>query len=82
MIVTPRVYIAKMRTRYPEFHGSGYYNFIMAVDWDELVEKVDDISYDFMWENTVSTRYQSIESVVDKYPTKESLNDKFFKRAE
>lgn len=79
---TPRVYIAKMHTRYPDFHGSGYYNFIVTTDRDELLEKIEDNSHDFSLEGTVTTRHKSIENLMGKYPTKESLNEKFFKRAE
>ena len=79
---TPHVYIAKMHTRYPDYHGSGYYNFIMDTDKDSLLEKVERNSHDFSLEGTVTTRHKSIESVMAKYPTKEALNEKFFKRAE
>ena len=79
---TPHVYIAKMHTNYPEFHGKGYYNFIMDTDKDNLMARVEDNSHDFRLVGTVTTRHKSVESVVAKYPTKESLNDKFFKRAE
>jgi len=79
---TPHVYIAKMHTRYPDFHGSGYYNFLMTTDKDELLAKIEDNSHDFSLEGTVTTRHKSIDSVIAKYPTKDALNDKFFKRAE
>lgn len=75
----PHVYIAKMHTRYPEFHGQGYYNFLMDTDKDELMAKVEYQSHDFSLVGTVTTRNKSIDSLIEKYPTKQELNDKFFK---
>lgn len=76
------IYIAKMHTRYPDYHGTGYYNFLMATDKDELMAQVEEYSHDFSLEGTVTTRHKSIENVIAKYPTKQALNEKFFKRAE
>lgn len=78
---TPRVYIAKMHTRYPEYHGTGYYNFIMKTDRDELLASIEYMSHDFMLVGTVTTRHKSIENLVGKYPTKQKLNEKFFERS-
>ena len=73
------MYIAKMTTKYPDFHGMGYYNFIMADDEDELMDKVERNSHDFSLEGIVKTRHQSIENILKAYPTKATLNDKYFK---
>ena len=74
------MYIAKMHTKYPEFHGTEYYNFIISDDPDELDEKIEYVSHDFSLEGVVKTRHQSIEAVIAEYPTKQELNAKFFER--
>lgn len=74
------VYVAKMVTRYPDYHGKGYYNFIMATDKDELLDKIERNSHDFSLDGTVTTRHKSIDSLMLKYPTKQALNTKFFER--
>lgn len=76
------MYIAKMTTRYPDYHGSGYYNFIMDTDKDSLMARVEDMSHDFSLAGTVKTRHKSIDTLIAKYPTKQELNAKFFERAE
>lgn len=76
------MYIAKMTTRYPDYHGSGYYNFLMDTSKDGILEKIEDNSHDFRLAGTVRTRHKSIDAVVEKYPTKEELNDKFFERGD
>ena len=76
------IHIAKMHTRYPEYLGEGYYNFLMDTDKDRLMARVEDNTHDFSLEGTVTTRHKSIDSVIAKYPTKELLNEKFFKRGE
>ena len=73
------MFIAKMHTRYPEFHGTGYYNFIMSDDRDELDERIEDMSHDFSLEGVVKTRHQSIGAIIAQYPEKSKLNDKYFK---
>lgn len=73
------MYIAKMHTRYPDFHGSGYYNFIIEEYKTILDEKIERNSHDFSLEGTVKTRYKTLDSILKKYPTKESLNDRYFK---
>lgn len=72
------MFIAKMATRYPDFHGAGYYNFMMDADEGWLNEKIERNSHDFALVKTVKTRFKSIESLTAKYPTKESLNEKYF----
>jgi nitrogen regulatory protein PII-like uncharacterized protein len=73
------MYIAKMVTRYPDYHGEGYYNFIMDEDYDTLLDKVEDNSHDFMLGATiVKTRHKSIEALVAQYPEKSKLNNKYF----
>lgn len=76
------MYIAKMHTRYPDFHGKGYYNFIMNVSKDAILEEIERLSHDFSHEGTVRTRHKSVQAITLKYPTKDALNEKFFKRAE
>lgn len=73
------MFIAKMHTMYPDYHGSGYYNFLMSDNEDELNDKIEEYSHDFMLEKVVKTRHKSAEAVIKQYPTKESLNDKYFK---
>lgn len=73
------MYIAKMHTRYPEFHGAGYYNFLMDENEEYLNEKIEEYSHDFMLEGVVKTRHESIQAVTEAYPTKEDLNNKYFK---
>ena len=73
------MYIAKMHTRYPEFHGVGYYNFLMDADREALDEKIEDNSHDFSLEKVIKTRFATVSDVLAKYPTKQKLNDKYFK---
>lgn len=73
------MYIAKMNTRYPEYHGSGYYNFIMEEDRDILDEKIEDNSNDFALQKIVKTRHHSVEVIITQYPTKDKLNERYFK---
>lgn len=72
------MYIAKMTTNYPEFHGSGYYNFLMASTREELDEKIEDNSHDFRLDKVVKTRFKSVEAITEKYPSKKWLNDRYF----
>ena len=72
------MFIAKMHTRYPDFHGKGYYNFLMDTTQDGILEKIEDNSHDFSLEGIVKTRFKSVEALVAKYPTKESLNERYF----
>lgn len=72
------MYIAKMTTRYPDFHGSGYYNFLMDESSDGVHWKIVDNSHDFSHVKTVKTRFKSIEAIMAKYPTKEALNKRYF----
>lgn len=72
------MFIAKMTTRYPEFHGSGYYNFLMSDDREELEYKIEENSHDFMHVATVKTRHESIENIIKQYPSKQKLNEKYF----
>lgn len=72
------MFIAKMHTRYPDFHGEGYYNFIMDDDRDRLDAKIEENSHDFMLEGVVKTRFKSTNAIVKKYFKKEDLNEKYF----
>lgn len=73
------MYIAKMHSRYPEFYGVGYYNFIISDDEDDLEYKIERNSHDFIHEGTVKTKHRSAEAIVKAYPTKEKLNARYFK---
>ena len=72
------LYVAKMHTRYPEYHGSGYYNFLMDTDEDALYSKIEDNSHDFGLEKVVKTKHKSIEAILAKYPSKDKLNERYF----
>ena len=72
------MYIAKMSTRYPDFHGEGYYNFLMDESSDGVHWKVVDNSHDFSHQKTVFVD-MTIDEILKKYPTKDKLNDKYFK---
>lgn len=72
------MFIAKMHTRYPEFHESGYYNFVFGYSEAELNAKVEDMSHDFELQGVVKTRHASIENVIKQYPTKQQLNKRYF----
>ena len=73
------MFIAKMATKYPDYHGSGYYNFIVEMDEDELNYKIEDISHDFYHVETIKTRHKSVDGLLKACPTKQELNDKYFK---
>lgn len=72
------IYIAKMHTRYPEFHGSGYYNFVFSDNEEDLNYKIEDMSHDFQLTGVVVTRHHNIENVLKQYRTKEQLNKRYF----
>lgn len=73
------MFIAKMHTRYPDYHGTGYYNFLMEKSQEALDEKIEEYSHDFSHEKTVKTRHKSAASLIGQYPDKQKLNDKYFK---
>lgn len=72
------MFIAKLHTRYPEFHGSGYYNFLIEEDEDTLEYKIEEQSHDFSLEKVVTTRHESVENIIKAYPTKYKLNERYF----
>lgn len=72
------MYIAKLSTRYPDFHGSGYYNFLIEDDEDALNSKIEEMSHDFRHIATIKTKHQSIEAIVRAYPSKQKLNERYF----
>lgn len=72
------IYIAKMHTRYPEFHGEGYYNFLMAYSQERLDTMVENNSHDYSLEGTVVSRFKTIENLTAKYKTKQELNERYF----
>lgn len=72
------MFIAKMHTRYPDYHGKGYYNFIIESDEDVLNSKIEEMSHDFSLDGTVKTRFKSVEAITTKYPSKDKLNERFF----
>lgn len=74
------MFIAKMHTRYPDYHGTGYYNFLMEKGQEALDEKIEEYSHDFIHEGTVKTRHKSVEALTKQYPTKSALNDKYFNK--
>ena len=73
------MFIAKMHTKYPDYHGTGYYNFIIDQDIHELNCKIEDNSHDFMWIETIETKHKSVESLLKQCPTKQKLNERYFK---
>lgn len=73
------MYIAKLKTRYPDYHGKGYYNFIMEDDLERLEFVIERNSHDYMHVKTVETKHKSIESIINQYNTKDKLNNKYFK---
>lgn len=68
-----------MVTRYPDYHGEGYYNFIIDEDERVFGQKVEDNSHDFVLDGVTRTRHKSIEDVIKQYPTKVKLNNRYFK---
>lgn len=76
------MFIAKMRTKYPDYHGRGYYNFIMEGDQESLDSKIEEYSHDFSHIKTVKTRHKSAAGLIGQYPNKSELNDKYFKDEE
>lgn len=73
------MFIAKMHTRYPDYHGKGYYNFIMESTQEMLDAKIEEYSHDFSHEKTVKTRHKSAEALIKQFPNKVDLNNKYFK---
>lgn len=73
------MYIAKVTTKYPEFKGAGYYNFLMAHTEEELEGKIEDNAHDFEHVKTVDAiGCYSVDDVLEKYPTKEILDGELF----
>ena len=70
--------VAKMTTRYPDFHGEGYYNFLMSDDMDELEAKIEDNSHDFSLVAIEEVEADSIDDVLAMNPSKSSLNEEVF----
>lgn len=67
------MYVAKMTTRYPDYHGTGYYNFLMDEDADSLEAMVEEQSHDFMHQSTVFIDMSQAD-ILKKYPTKQELD--------
>jgi len=72
------LYISKMGTRYPEFKGEGYYNFLITNSQEEMDSKLENNKHDYYLIFTRKTRHQSVERLLELYPTKEKLNEKYF----
>ena len=72
------IHIAKMGTNYPDYHGSGYYNFLMEDSADALEDKIEEYSHDFHLVAQKETKFQSVENLVKKYPSKDKLNAALF----
>ena len=73
------MFIAKMHTNYPDYHGTGYYNFIIESTQEKLDSKIEEYSHDFSHQKTVKTRHKTAEAVINQFPTKQILNEKYFK---
>ena len=72
------IYVAKMTTRYPDFHGIGYYNFLMDEDMDELEAKIENNSHDFSMVAIEEVDVDTIDEVLKVYPNKADLNEAIF----
>lgn len=72
------MFIAKMHTRYPEYHGTGYYNFIIEDNEEELQYKIEEYSHDFQLQKIVETKHQNVQNIIKQFPTKEKLNVRYF----
>lgn len=72
------MFIAKMATRYPDYHGEGYYNFLMDDDEESLDAKIEEYSHDFMLDKVVETEHETVDDVVEEYPSKAELNKALF----
>ena len=70
--------VAKMTTNYPDFHGEGYYNFLMDEDMDKLEAKIENNSHDFSLVGIEEVDADSIQDVVAMYPNKADLNKALF----
>lgn len=70
------MYIAKLVTRYPEFHGSGYFNFIVESDKEVLESKVEEMGHDFYLAGSIMLDIEQDE-LLDRYPTKYELDKEF-----
>lgn len=72
------IYIAKMGTNYPDYHGEGYYNFLMEGSKEELSAAISRNNHDFHLIAQKKTRFESVENVLAKYSTKARLNKALF----
>lgn len=73
------VYVAKMTTKYPDFHGEGYYNFVMSTDEGELADKIERQEHDFRLVKMVELEdFDDIDEVIEMYPSKQALNEAEF----
>ena len=67
-----------MAINYPDYHGVGYYNFIVETTQARLDGKIASNNHDFRLEKEVKTRFATVESLLKKYPSKEKLNEGLF----
>lgn len=74
--------IAKMMTRYPEYKGTGYYNFVCADTDEELDQQIEMNSHDYILGTVVDIKMSDRGKFFKKYNTKEKLNKKFFNNNE
>jgi hypothetical protein len=72
------MYIAKMTTNYPEYHGTGYYNFLMSDKRNSLDLQIAEASHDFRLVKVVKTKHRLVSDVIKEFPTKDSLNVEYF----
>ena len=70
--------VAKMTTRYPDYHGKGYYNFLMDEDMEALEAKIEEYSHDFSLVAIKEVDVDSILNLTEEWPTKEDLNREVF----
>ena len=71
------MFVAKMVTKYPDFKGEGYYNFLMEEDRGELEGKIQENLHDFKLVAVEELPYDDMDEMLEVYPTKEELNKVF-----
>ena len=71
------MYVAKMTTRYPDFKGVGYYNFLVEEDDVYLAHRIEENLHDFTHQGTMKGDVEDVNELMEKYPTKEDLNKVF-----
>lgn len=72
--------VAKVTTNYPDFHGVGYYNFLMNEDMKELEASIVIYSHDFSLVAIEEVDVDTVEEVLEMYPSKADLNKALFQK--